>query len=127
MTSIEEDGRINVRVFQPTILSKTWSTEIIDKSDTMFNKWDIRDYKDRETEVLQFIASAQSQNLLELFRNNPAKMGELAERLDQKLEMKSSIFHKPMEMIDNLNRIVNQKVKDFERVLRGRESPDIFD
>ena len=54
-------------------------------------------------------------------------MGELAERLDQKLEMKSSIFHKPMEMIDNLNRIVNQKVKDFERVLRGRESPDIFD
>ena len=46
--SIGDNGRISIDVYKPTILSKTWSTEIVDKSETMFNKWDIRDYKQRE-------------------------------------------------------------------------------
>ena len=31
-----------------------------------------------------------------------------------------------MEMIDSLNRMINMKVKDLGRLLRGRETPDIF-
>ena len=46
--SIGDNGRISIDVYKPTILSKTWSTEIVDKAETMFNKWDIRDYKQRE-------------------------------------------------------------------------------
>lgn len=94
--SVGESGRLVVDVFEPSILSKAWTTEIVDKADNMFNKWDIQDYRAKESQLLEAIALAESQNLLEEFKNSPAKMGELANRLEQKLHRKFSFLGKPI-------------------------------
>ena len=35
-------------VSEPTVLDKTWSTEIVDKGEGFMNKWDIQEYKQKE-------------------------------------------------------------------------------
>lgn len=59
---------------------------------------------------MEQLAEAESLELLEEFKGDPGKMGELTHRLEQMMQTKRSFMATPLEWMGKLNRMIDGKV-----------------
>lgn len=108
------EGRRFIEMYEPTVIDKHWQTQIIDKSDNIFNKWDILEYEKMENEMMEAIAAAESSNILEAFKEDPNKMGQLMHRLDQAIGSRQTLLSSPIQWLAYINSFIDYKIKQFK-------------